>query len=93
MNYIEELRTREQTAARFVRAGEVLAELTAAGVELPSVTLFYDASGSLNLGHKRPTKEQTELAVALVQSQRLDRAPNGDYVIRFCEGLRPLERD
>ena len=77
----------EQTVAGFARAAEILEELEAAGVNLPSFRLFSDASGSLSLGRTPPSLEQTELAIRLVHSERRERTEAGEYIISFCGGL------
>ncbi len=77
----------EQTVAGFARAAEILEELEAAGVGLPSFRLFSDASGTLSFGRTTPTQEQMELATRLVRSERRERTVAGEYIISFCGGL------
>ena len=81
----EKHHTEEQVAKAFAYAPTVLRKLTEAGVQLPSLTLYADASGTLSLGES-VTSKQYELAVSLVRSQRQSMHCKG-VSINFCCGL------
>ena len=77
--------TPEQIEKAFAYAPIVLRKLKEAGVELPVLKLYGDASGQLSLGRK-VTEDQYKLAISLVKSQR--QSMFGDRVaIDFCCGL------
>lgn len=87
--------TKEQVAAAFARAPEVLNELTEAGVPRPYFQLYADASGMLVLGNEDDhiTSQQYELATRLVRSNRQHMCWSDERIIAidFCCGLVPLD--
>ena len=77
--------TSEQVDKAFAYAPTVLRKLVEAGVGLPSLQLYEDASGTLRLGQD-PTQEQCDLAMSLVRSNRRDNFSD-QIAINFCCGL------
>lgn len=68
----DEHHSEEQIAEAFNKAPKILAALVRVGVPLPSVTLFADASGSLNLGKAKDlTYAQMKFATEQVHSNRI----------------------
>ena len=85
--------------AIFLAAPLILRDLIAAGVELPSLELFADGSGTLKLGTRANlSDDQIKIAISLVHSERFnmcfkclrglkhekDQCP---VTINFCGGL------
>lgn len=81
----DEHHTPEQVKKAFAYAPQVLRQLQEAGVEYPSLLLYEDASGQLNLGQK-VTTEQFKLATSLVKSRRQSMFTKA-VTIDFCCGL------
>ena len=80
--------TEEEVDLAFRCVPEILRQLREAGVELPSVRLFYDASGSLNLGNaKLVTEEQAKMAEELIRSRRWSVDDAGNAVLTSCCGF------
>ena len=77
--------TPEQVKKAFSYAPILLHKLTDAGVQFPSLTLYEDASGTLNLG-ENITMKQYDLAMSLVKSRRQSLLAEG-IGIDFCCGL------
>ena len=83
----EEHHTEEEVDLAFRCVPKILRKLKDAGVELPSVRLFYDASGSLDLGDvNRVTDEQAKMAEELIRSRRWS-VVNGHAVLTSCCGF------
>lgn len=91
--------TENQVKAAFQTAPIILRKLQDAGLKHPSIELFADASGKLNLGYEKDVKpEYWKLATSLIHSVRLqtcydclsNKCNLGDkhmVSIQFCCGL------
>lgn len=82
----EDHHTPEQEVDKaFAYAPTILRKLKEAGVDLPSLKLYDDASGQLCLGDD-PTQEQVDLACNLIRSNRRSMWTE-TVAIDFCCGL------